>query len=1040
MQSVTVVTVNRADSVVLVTLLLLFSLTFDSAIASEPTSRQCKIIVDWEEEWELDENFNYSPKISHRYVVQYTPPFEIGQSPNLVDVSVIQIRDGDNILTLNDYNIISAGGQIDIILNSTPMFNDYISLTVESDEASCNRDLSMTIWNQPLEDHEVTRETDWFLSGSDNLNNQEITFEGRGWQKRTGDILESNELGNGSLFLNINSDIQNTLIDLNLDKVWLNETFEKTTLIKQDFEMSGSGLISLDSPNGEGLIVNSNIYEAYVNRSYFDGKMSERISLNGDGNFSLDGGDSESEGGFFGNIHVFEFETWDFDGYRRLQNTKLVGNSTARLTGASEAFSFNLDDFIYDEQWSEGIRINQHQLIKGSGDFSFLASDEDPYILFNGTIPNFHLESEGGETIFDTLIMDGTYSGDAEGSFGLVRKIEDSGTYKNDSGELHIADKIRNEYWFNVSATPFIPLNEELVAEHNLTFEYTSPQIDWENRTFRFTFVEDNGSVIDEYVPNSPIIRQADSPEANPIFSEHISRETGICPIDLEIGDKFPLIGNKNIILYVNTIFSSSSEVDGHNVSIMHWNGTYANGISKANGKIVNEGKLSGLLFEVNRELIIDLDQNNSQDIILREYQIVDRILYPSVITALENSPPSLDYSGNPPVSFREGILTTEGGEGHLEIAVFDYDTDMISVFVDLSELNLGIVELSDLGTEGDLKIHDGIWTKKITHSGLQHGNISINITLIDYWESVSVESSIMITNAPPRILSLAFNPTEVSRGDKIEIDVEAYDGHGIQSVKVDLMSINGQLIDLEKSSSEEKLWNYRGIDYTFISETWKGEFFIPQNIQPGKQQIPILISDVENASISTLRTGKIIANIGQSYTERVEIVNEPPTISNITIKRNQNEVDSIIFSSSGEPIEHTLEVEITDFDSVSSVQIRLGRLSPIGQSENWLLMKDDGLGPDSISNDGIYSIQFSSRSTLSEGEITINIRATDNFQSTTPAEMQSHVITISKEDSSSLDSSWFSDNSVIIIILSITIVMIFCIGLFVNIYRKSEL
>ncbi len=149
---------------------------------------------------------------------------------------------------------------------------------------------------------------------------------------------------------------------------------------------------------------------------------------------------------------------------------------------------------------------------------------------------------------------------------------------------------------------------------------------------------------------------------------------------------------------------------------------------------------------------------------------------------------------------------------------------------------------------------------------------------------------------------------------------------------------------------------------------------------------------------------------------------------------------NTIIFPSSGEPIDHTLEVEITDFDSISSVQIKLGRLSPIGQSENWLPLKDDGLGPDVISNDGIYSVQFSSRSTLSDGQITINIRATDNYQSTTPIELQSHVLTITKEQSTSIDSSWFTDNSVILIIVSITTVMIFCIGLFVNIYRNSEL
>ncbi len=49
--------------------------------------------------------------------------------------------------------------------------------------------------------HEVTRETSWSTMGFED-EVQGITFDGRGWQKRTGSILHSSELGNGSLSIN----------------------------------------------------------------------------------------------------------------------------------------------------------------------------------------------------------------------------------------------------------------------------------------------------------------------------------------------------------------------------------------------------------------------------------------------------------------------------------------------------------------------------------------------------------------------------------------------------------------------------------------------------------------------------------------------------------------------------------------------------------------------------------------------------------------------------------------------------------------------
>ena len=38
----------------------------------------------------------------------------------------------------------------------------------------------------------------------------------------------------------------------------------------------------------------------------------------------------------------------------------------------------------------------------------------------------------------------------------------------------------------------------------------------------------------------------------------------------------------------------------------------------------------------------------------------------------------------------------------------------------------------------------------------------------------------------------------------------------------------------------------------------------------------------------------------------------------------------------------------------LSSVQVKMGRLAPIGESNSWILMKDDGDGVDRVANDGV--------------------------------------------------------------------------------------
>ena len=993
----------RARQALAILVTLLLSTQASLVLAEEETQTTCTVLVDWDVEEHWDGGWNVTYDVLHRYLVTFEPPFTGGDTPTSVTVSVEQYRDDVQIADDSNASFISAGGEIDIIIDTEPEFADTVHVSVTTAEAVCSREISITRWNQPMADHEITRETTWTMEGMEG--DDSIDFEGRGWQKRTGDFLESNELGNGTLMLDSMDGTQGLMLMFNLDTIWLNETYDGVELLSQDFEMRGDGSLFLntteeDEEGSSGFSVDVDVHEVLVLRSWNEGSSTERFLIDGTGWLSFNGGDNNSTEGGFGQLSSFYWETWDEDDRRRLQHLQLEANATLRIDSGSEQFSFDLDEFRILERWEDGTREEQHTLILGGGDFDFLIDDDFFEVEVNGTIPLIHIESQGGEVIADTIRVDGTYDGDAEGSFGLIRTIVESGTQRNATGSMFEVDKIQNEFWFNVSATPIGPVNEEWEAEHNLTYEYTVPQTDWWNRTIRYQYIEDNGSTDNYYPESSPIIVQPEQPEANRIFENHISRETGAAPEILVPGDSFSLVGNEALILSVDVMSIVDGIMDGHNVSLAEWIGDYG-GDAYASGSVVNEGPLAGLLNEVHRWIEISLGgDNSSEDLAFIEHQMVDRVLYPSVISEEENTAPALLTIG-----FREGRLLTEGDAAHLEVLVYDIDTDVTSVTVDLTEIGLGIVELSDSGLLGDHTIHDDIWTALVSYDGLEHGTIQTSVTIDDFWVSVDELASIEITNAAPRMMSLQFSPESVVRGDVVDVTVAAVDGHGIESTAVDLLGVGGELTQLVDNDGE-----------------WVGQFTVPMGISPGERTIPIRITDGDGETVISVHTH---AGGFPVDAPKLTIENEAPIIGNLVIIRDGEAADTVHVPSSGDPITHLLEVAIEDPDGVSSAQAKIGRLAPIGSSDTWLLLVDDGTGGDRVAGDGIYSLSFDVRSTLPEGNMTIEVRATDTYLSTTPHNEQQQILELEKLNSGGNGGNWIADNSMTLVAVGLALLLL---------------
>ena len=130
--------------------------------------------------------------------------------------------------------------------DSSLSFGDQVTVEVYDDGTLlASRVIGVTVWNQPLADHEVTISTNWVIDQEydDEYGHQsyQLLFIGQGWQQRIGDTLVANELGNGTLDITENSADGTMTLDLILAAIWRNETTFDGILDRQEFEATGSG-------------------------------------------------------------------------------------------------------------------------------------------------------------------------------------------------------------------------------------------------------------------------------------------------------------------------------------------------------------------------------------------------------------------------------------------------------------------------------------------------------------------------------------------------------------------------------------------------------------------------------------------------------------------------------------------------------------------------------------------------------------------------------------------------------------------------------
>ena len=949
---------RRSQSIVLVLLLMLTPL---SSLVSAEGSPTVSITTDW--------NSSSALTNEHAYLLTFGD-----SSSHDYDVSIEHIRDSIDLAPSIQTTFLDNTPTLTarIVLDTAIAWNDTIAISVTINGHDGNaltpsiteeRTFTVGSWNQPMADHEVTTTTSWSLEQnyqtSEGNQSFMLLFEGNGWQQRIGEVLNAYELGNGTLLTSETTGNSTTELALDFESFWKNETVTSGVLTSQVIQAKGSGDILLQLEE-DGLVttINATVVDALLNRSNIDNVVSERLRLEAFGALLVNGEEEDAQFDVDGDISLLLLETTDVDGVRVLQHTQIEATADMLLSDEGSEFNLQLDQFETLERWENGVRVDQLDLIRGDGTFGFTDQEENASMVVNGTVYNFHTRVEDGITLIDDVHVDGTLSGDVQGTFGVVQTIEQTGKQLNHTLVEHDVNVIHSETWFNVTGVGGSNFfgGSGAGSYYNDSYIYQATNADWDNRTVRLVWTEtgpdpSNG---DERPERSPIEQEPTPPEVEEALGNiSVGREAGFAPVPMETGDVVRLLAQDGIVLTVTAGQEAIEPRDAKNLSVIQWTGVYSDGVSgTASGSIVHLGPLTGLLASTVRSFEIEFG-TDGETALLNESQAVDAILSPSIVSADDNTAPQvLD------LSLMEGLVFGEGGSpAHLVATIDDPDWNIISVQVDLSSIGLGTVAMNDRGLDGDQTIGDNEWTTMVSVQGLAVGELPITVVVVDEWdETDSLTTNMTVENQAPRILSASIEPETVVRGGSTLMTLDVLDYHGVASIMVDLREYGGEETPCLKV------------------EVWACELVIPQGMTPGERLLKVRLTDTLGATILVTKTQASEHHFQPSSTDMdlvVTVENTPPTLTLVPSEALQRgDSDS----------EQAIEIQVDDADGILLVRADLGVLKPLGQTTRWVTLYDNGQGLDREANDGIYTAAASVRTSTPISAHEIFVQASDSF------------------------------------------------------------
>ncbi|MGB1487951.1 MAG: choice-of-anchor X domain-containing protein [Candidatus Poseidoniaceae archaeon] len=967
-----------------ITLVLLLVLTPLSVLVSAESSPTVAITTDW--------NSSSALSNEHAYILTFGD-----SSSHDYEITIEHLRDSSDLAPSIQTTFLDNTPALTarVVLDTVIAWNDTITIEVTinghddvplSSPVVVERTFTVGSWNQPMADHEVTTTTTWSLEQDYETNegNQSfmLLFEGNGWQQRIGEILNAYELGNGTLLTSEITGNSTTELSLDFESFWKNETVTSGVLTSQVIQARGSGDILLQLEE-DGLVttINATVVDALLNRSSIDDVVSERLRLEAFGALLVSG---QEDGGQFdvdGDISLLLLETTDINGVRVLEHTQIEATADMLLTDEGSEFSLQLDQFETLERWENGVRVDHLEIIRGDGTFGFEDQEENSSMVVNGTVYNFHNRVEDGITLVDDVHVDGTLSGDVQGTFGAVQTIEQTGKQLNHTLVEHDVNVIHSETWFNVTGAGGSNFfgGSGVGSYYNDSYIYQATNADWDNRTVRLVWTEtgpdpSNG---DERPERSPIEQDPTPPEVEEALGNiSVGREAGFAPVPMETGDVVRLLAQDGIALTVTAGQEGIEPRDAKNLSVIQWTGVYSDGVTgTASGSIVHQGPLTGLLASTIRSFEIEFGEEG-ETALLNESKAVDAIISPSIVSADDNTGPEvLD------LSLLEGLVFGEGASpAHLVATIDDPDWNVVSVQADLSSFGLGTVAMNDRGLDGDQTIGDNEWTTMVSVQGLEIGDLPISVEVIDEWgETDTLSTNMTVENQAPRILSASVEPETVVRGGAVLLTLDVLDYHGVDSIVVDLRDYGGEETSCLKV------------------EVWACELVIPQGMTPGVRSLKVRLTDSLGASILVTKTQVSEHHFQPSSTDEeltVTVENTPPTLSLSSSEPLQR---------SDENTEQAIEILVQDADGLLLVRADLGVLKPLGQTDRWVTLYDNGQGLDRVANDGIYTASASVRTSTPISAHEIFIQASDSFGDATPP--TSFVVIVEKADDGGIGS-----------------------------------
>ena len=116
-----------------IALICLFLLSTQASMvgAQSDNDDSCVVLVDWDYDPQFSEESGQHLSFVHRYRSTFDPNFESGESPSALTVDAVH-RDVNGNDLLANFTFISAGGEVDIILDSTPSFGDSVFVSILS--------------------------------------------------------------------------------------------------------------------------------------------------------------------------------------------------------------------------------------------------------------------------------------------------------------------------------------------------------------------------------------------------------------------------------------------------------------------------------------------------------------------------------------------------------------------------------------------------------------------------------------------------------------------------------------------------------------------------------------------------------------------------------------------------------------------------------------------------------------------------------------------------------------------------------------------